>query len=272
MSLAKRHYKTCLSIAGSDPYGGAGVQADIKTFSALGCYAMGAITALTVQNSQGVRSSQPVDADLVEAQAQAVADDVRIDALKIGMTCNAEIIEVLARFIERTAIPFIVLDPIMVSSSGHRLLDEEAIATLKRRLLPLCTLATPNLDELAALASGATTDEQVQRLAAETSCPNILAKGGHADGLPIDVLFTPTNKYTYTSERIATPNTHGTGCTLSSAIAAFVARGLPLPEAVEQAKEFVTQALRSGADVEIGQGHGAMNHFFAPLPLEIDKD
>lgn len=264
-----KHYPTCLSVAGSDPYGGAGIQADLKTFAALGCYGAAAITALTVQNSCGVKRSVPVDAALVYDQAAAVMEDIHPQALKIGMTANAEIIHALCHLIDDFRPPFVVLDPVMVSSSGRQLLDETAIAILSAELLPRCTLVTPNLPELEVLSGKGEAVESARRLITSTGCHNVLVKGGHRNGNPTDLLVDEKNVQTYEGERITTRNTHGTGCTMSSAIAAHVARGYTLKEAVGQAKIYVTNALQSGAEVAVGNGNGAMNHFFSPLPLFI---
>ena len=268
-----RHYHVCFSIAGSDPSGGAGVQADIKTFSALGCYGAGAVTAITVQNTCGVSRTVPLDAQLVFEQIVAVMTDMQPQSVKIGMTANAAITEAVSSALRQTAqrATFIVLDPILLSSSGHPLLDQSAVATLLTRLLPLCSLVTPNLPELRALTSeddAAAAARKLQHMAAGAA---VLVKGGHREGQPTDVLLNGTETHAYAGERILTANTHGTGCALSSAIAAWRARGLPLALAVDRAKKFVGNALKNGADVHIGNGHGPMNHFFAPEPALIEE-
>lgn len=267
----RKHIRACLSLAGSDPSGGAGIQADLKTFSALGCYGAAAVTALTVQNSLGVVRSVPVEAELVYAQGAAVMDDLRPRAVKIGMTCTSPTIRALARLLRDYTPPFAVLDPVMVSSSGRRLLADGAVETLTRELMPLCTLITPNLPELEVLTGTEEPEEGARRLQALTGCPNILAKGGHADGAPTDILLAGGATYRFRGTRIATSNTHGTGCTLSAAIAAYVALGHALPEAVDLAKRYVEQALAAAANLHMGRGHGAVNHFFAPLPLRTDE-
>lgn len=271
------HYPTCLSIAGSDPYGGAGIQADLKTFSAIGCYGAAAITALTVQNSRGVRRSEPVGAALVYDQAAAVLDDLRVDALKIGMTVNAGTIRAIARLVITYRPPFVVLDPVMVSSSGHRLLDEDAVAALRSDLMPLCDLVTPNVPELEVLAGrpaprGEERDEAIRRILDETGCGGILAKGGHDEGIPTDVLMTRGIRQSFKGRRIDTRNTHGTGCTLSSAITAYRAKGEALETAVSLAKRYLEEALEHGAAADVGAGHGAMNHFHTPQPLQPLKE
>lgn len=270
--MERKKVHVCLSLAGSDPSGGAGIQADLKTFAALGCYGAAALTALTVQNSLGVARSVPVAAELVYEQGAAVLDDLRPQAVKIGMTGHAGTIRTLARLLREYAPPFVVLDPVMVSSSGLRLLEEEAVGTLTRELMPLCTLVTPNLPELEVLTGTRDPEAGARRLRALTGCPNVLAKGGHGQGAPEDVLLTEEGTYRFRGTRIDTPNTHGTGCTLSAAIAAHAALGHALPDAVERAKRYVEQALLAAARLRMGRGCGAVNHFFAPLPLKTESD
>lgn len=266
-----KRYATCLTIAGSDPYGGAGIQADLKTFSALGCYGASAITALTIQNSIGVKRSVPVNAVDVYDQATMVFEDIEIDAVKIGMSVNAEVIEAIAEVLKVYHPSIVVLDPVMVSSSGHPLLDEQSIQVLKNKLMPLCTLVTPNLPELYKLSHKSSTIDAAKAVLKETGCKYLLAKGGHLDGEPTDTLINETKIWQFTGKRVKTNNTHGTGCTLSSAIAAFAAHGYELPLAVEKAKEYVQRALQSGANAFIGHGNGSMNHFFNPQSLIADK-
>jgi len=264
-----KHYKICFSIAGSDPSGGAGIQADLKTFAALGCYGAAAITALTVQNTLGVRRSTPIVADIVGEQVEAVLSDLHPQTVKIGMTVSTDIISVLAATLRRYRPPFVVLDPVMVSSTGYPLLDRQAVSALTEQLMPLCTLITPNLPELKALTG---TDDAIkggQCLIQQTGCPYVLVKGGHREGQPTDFLISAAETRRYEGTRIDTPNTHGTGCTLSSAIAAYVARGEGIPSAVGAAKKFLEAALKNGADIAMGQGTGSLNHFFNPLPAII---
>lgn len=269
-------YDICFSIAGSDPSGGAGLQADLKTFAALGCYGAAAATAITVQDTRGVRSCVAVDARLVEEQVAVVMEDLRPKAVKIGMVGTAgnvsAIRAALSPYLRRRTdgLPFVVLDPILVSSSGRALLEEEAVGALMAELMPLCDLITPNRPELQALTKTADADEGAQMLAQTTGCRNILVKGGHCEGEPIDLLFADGRRYVLGGERIATRNTHGTGCTLSSAIAAYMARGCCLPEAAKKAKRYVTEALRAGRNIDIGGGKGPMNHFFNPEKLIIE--
>lgn len=262
----------CLSIAGSDPSGGAGIQADLKTFSALGCYGAAAITALTVQDTTGVHRSVAVEAELVYEQAAAVLGDLQPDAVKIGMVANRDTVEAVARLLGRFRPAFVVLDPIILSSSGRRLLDAAGCEALLRELAPLCSLLTPNLPELEMLTGRADTPSAAKLLMEKTGCNHVLAKGGHNAGEPVDMLVGREDTYYYPGIRIHTPNTHGTGCTLSSAIAAFMARGEELPRAVERAKDYVQRGLAAAADLWLGHGHGAINHFYAPSPLLIEEN
>ncbi|MGN1354688.1 MAG: bifunctional hydroxymethylpyrimidine kinase/phosphomethylpyrimidine kinase [Alloprevotella sp.] len=266
------HYNICLSVAGSDPSGGAGIQADLKTFSALGCYGATVITAITVQNTCGVSRSVAVDGELVRDQMLAVLSDLSPKAVKIGMTPNADIISHIAHCLTTHPVPFVVLDPIIRSSSGHPLIDTAALETMCRQLLPLVNLLTPNLDELKCLSDQAAPVEAAREIISRFHVPAILVKGGHAQGAPTDMLVTADGIKTYEGRRVDTKNDHGTGCTLSSAIAAYVASGHDLPTSVGLAKQYVGQALAEGRDVCLGQGHGGMNHFFAPLSLRKQKN
>lgn len=267
------HYVAALTIAGSDCSGGAGIQADIKTFSALGVYAASAITAITVQNTLGVSRVEGVSASVVEEQIHAVMTDICPVAVKVGMVHDAATIEAIARALACYPIPHIVVDPIMVSTSGCRLLADDAMQVFRLRLLPLATLLTPNIPEAEGLSGMTITDAASchaagKRIAAETA-GYVLIKGGHATGgTKTDRLYGLDGlKREYAAATVATPNTHGTGCTLSAAIAAYLALGHPVEEAMAQAKTYITQALAAGSDVAIGQGRGAVNHFFSPLPL-----
>lgn len=262
-----KRYITCMTIAGSDPSGGAGIQADLKTFAALGCYGQAAITALTVQNTLGVKRSVAVDSQLLREQVEAVWQDVMPDAVKIGITATADIIRMLAELIEKWRPPFVVLDPVMISSSGHRLMDPDACTALRDRLMPVCHLITPNIPEAKALLGEqcmTPMECMAQTLSHQEGGAAVLVKGGHSDGEPTDVLYADGCIHTFTAPRISTRNTHGTGCTLSSAIAAYHARGCSLPEAVAKAKSYLSAALEAGAMVYAGHGNGSMNHFFAP--------
>ncbi|RKE86486.1 bifunctional hydroxymethylpyrimidine kinase/phosphomethylpyrimidine kinase [Rhizobium sp. AG855] len=261
--------RNVLSIAGSDPSGGAGIQADIKAISARGCYAMAALTALTAQNTRGVSAVCPLAPDFVEEQIRMVFADIRVDAVKIGMIANARIAEAVARALEpHRGIP-VVHDPVMIAKGGAALLDPEAIAVLKHRLLPLATLLTPNLPEAAALlgareaADRATMAEQASRLAA-LGPTAILMKGGHLAGPESpDCLLSGEGISWFEGVRIAGSNTHGTGCSLSSAIAAELGKGKPLGESVSSAKLWLQQAIAMADQLEVGSGHGPVHHFHA---------
>lgn len=266
-----KSYIPCLSVAGLDPSGGAGVLADIKTFSALGCYGQGVATALTVQNTCGVYASESVSAALITRQLAALFADFRPRAVKIGLLPDADVVDAVAEAVERYAPPFVVVDPVMVSTSGRLLMAADAVEAMERVLLPLCHLLTPNLHEAARLLgeSSATGDAAARALFDKYGRPAILLKGGHCEGAEcVDVLFDGASLHRFGAPRLATRNTHGTGCALSSAVAALRAQGHGLPEAVSAAKSYLWGALRAGAEVFSGTGHGGMNHFFAPVPLK----
>lgn len=270
-------YRVALSIAGSDSSGGAGIQADIKTFAALGVYGATAITAITAQNTLGVHSQHPIPPQMVHDQIVAVVDDLAPAVVKIGMLANAEIANCVADALHECSTP-IILDPVIVSTSGHRLLSIEAIEVVKQRLLPMATLVTPNIPEMEALTQMPVDTYEDKARAAEHlfnyGVKAILLKGGHEVGdTKSDILFTQSatgiETTTFTSPTIPTRNTHGTGCTLSSAIAAYIARGCEMVEAIRHAKEYVTEAIRHGAEIAIGHGHGPVNHGFNPQKLYI---
>lgn len=269
-----RAYHTCLTIAGSDSSGGAGIQADLKTMSALGVYGATAITAITAQNTTGVTAIMPVSPEVVLAQIAAVATDVRPDAVKIGMLFSRPIVEAVAQGIVVHRLSRIVLDPVMISTSGSRLLRDDAISAMTERLFRLADLVTPNRFEAELLAAmkinNADDAATAARSILDCGARAVLIKGGHFDGASMtDYLFTATGyRQQFTSAKIDTRNTHGTGCTLSSAIAAHLAMGLSVPEAVARAKGYLSAALAAGADVAIGSGHGPVNHFFNPEQLK----
>lgn len=270
----KLHYPVALTIAGSDSGGGAGIQADLKAFSALGVYGTSAITAITAQNTLGVRGIQAVTPEMLRAQIDAVMEDLFPDAVKIGMLHNRETVAVVAEALEHYRPRWVVLDPVMVSTSGSRLLADDTIEGLVRLLFSRAHLLTPNLKETECLTGMSVTDEAEMERAArrllEMGCQAVLVKGGHlAAGCPkVDLLVTADGLVErYVAPDILTRNTHGTGCTLSSAIAAFLAREESLPDAIRCAKQYVTDALAAGADVEIGEGFGPVDHFFRPVPL-----
>jgi len=253
-----------LTVAGSDPGGGAGVQADLKTITLLGTYGMGAITALTAQNTRGVRGIHPVPGDFVADQIEAVLDDLGADLLKTGMLYSAAIVSTVSRTIARHGLPAVV-DPVMIAKGGAPLLQQEAVDALRRELMPRTYLLTPNLPEAEALSGlPVETESDMERAARrlqEMGARNVLLKGGHLQGEPVDLLLTGTTLHRFPSERFDTPNTHGTGCAYSAAIAAFLAQGLPLPEAVGKAKSFISEAIRTS--FSMGSGHGPVNHWQA---------
>jgi hydroxymethylpyrimidine/phosphomethylpyrimidine kinase len=256
-----------LTIAGSDSSGGAGIQADLKTFAALGVYGASAITALTAQNTKGVAGIHPVPADFVTSQIDAVFGDLDVKAVKIGMVAQLATIEAIAAGLTRWEAKHVVLDPVMVATSGDRLLAEDAIEALRKKLIPLAGLVTPNLPEAAALldepvaTSEAAIESQGQRLLA-MGCRAVLIKGGHGEGPEsVDYLFKQNGVVALAAPRIATQNTHGTGCSLSSAIAACLAKGLELEAAVRDAKLWVSAAIAAASRFSVGHGHGPIHHF-----------
>lgn len=277
---SKKSYPIVLSIAGSDSSGGAGIQADLKTFSALGVYGATAITALTAQNTQGVHSQLAVDPQMVYDQIIAVIEDLHPHFVKIGMLSNADIVSTVAEALSKYHLS-VILDPVMVSSSGHSLLSVDAQRALKQQLLPLSTLVTPNIPEMEALAGIALSSygakERAARHLMDLGAKAILIKGGHEEGdTKSDILFsasaTGVETHLFSSETISTNNIHGTGCTLSSAITAFMARGLSMTDAIREAKRYITDAIRSGADVVVGSGFGPVNHGFNPMKMLINEN
>jgi hydroxymethylpyrimidine/phosphomethylpyrimidine kinase len=263
-------YRRVLSIAGSDSGGGAGIQADLKTFAALGCYGMTAITALTAQNTRGVRSIHGVPPAMLRDQIDAVIEDIGAHAVKIGMLHAPEIVAVVAEAIDRHALANAVLDPVMVASSGAALIETPAIEALVRELFPRADLVTPNLDEASLLAGRPLrTLEDMESAALDLVARGaraVLMKGGHLPGETVtDLLLTADGeRRAMSAPRIETANLHGTGCTLSSAIAAHLALGAPLPEAVSRARDYVREALRAGAPVRTGAGGGPLDHGWSP--------
>jgi hydroxymethylpyrimidine/phosphomethylpyrimidine kinase len=269
------HYARVLSIAGSDSGGGAGIQADLKTFAALGCFGMTAITAITAQNTCGVRAIHGVPPEVLRDQIDAVVEDIGVDAVKVGMLHSPDIVRTVAQAIDRHGLQRVVFDPVMVATSGAKLIDDPAIAVLVAEMFPRAMLITPNLDEAALLVGRPLTSPQDMALAAAEligrGARAVLLKGGHLAGDTVtDLLLEPGCPPLWMrAPRIHTPNTHGTGCTLSSAIAAHLGLGATLPEAVQQARAFVRQALQTGATVKTGQGSGPLNHGFSPLPMKL---
>lgn len=254
--------KTALSIAGSDSSGGAGIQADLKTMTMNGVFAMTAITALTAQNTTGVQAIQETTPEFLAQQLDAVFTDIRPDAVKIGMVSSPELIRTIAERLRFYHAPNIVVDPVMVATSGARLIRPEAVDTLTKELLPLALVVTPNIPE-AELLSGCTIHDRTEmetaaRAIGKTYGCAVLLKGGHSVQDANDLLYADGNFRWFEGARIQNPNTHGTGCTLSSAIAANLAKGFTLPESVERAKAYISGAL--SAMLDLGQGSGPMNH------------
>lgn len=262
-------YQTVLTIAGSDPSGGAGIQADIKTISACGCYATSAITAITIQNTQGVQAVQAIPADIIYQQIKCVSEDIEINAIKIGMLHSAEVVNMLAAWLKDHPCTNIVLDPVMVSTSGHRLLDENAIISMTQNLFPLVRVITPNIPEAEVLLGQKIQQQEDIAIAAKKLAnkyhTSVWLKAGHlhADVL-VDICYDVEAQkiYELPGVRIRTKNTHGTGCTLSSALASMLAKGLSLEDSARKAKEYMNQAIRHGADFEIGLGQGPVHHFW----------
>nr|WP_300146646.1 bifunctional hydroxymethylpyrimidine kinase/phosphomethylpyrimidine kinase [Propionicimonas sp.] len=257
--------RIALTIAGSDPSGGAGIQADLKTFSALGVYGTAVITALTAQNTRAVTGVRPVDVDFVVEQLETLVADVRIDAIKIGMLGTAELVRAVTDFLDRHPCPTVVLDPVMVATSGDSLLAADSLDAL-RNALPRASLVTPNLAEAAMLlgqpvAEDIPTMHQQARALATLGAPRVLVKGGHLTDAAVDVLYEDGRTVELTAQRIATPNTHGTGCSLSSAIAAIHTRQPDWHETVSTAKHWLTAAIRAADHLDVGTGHGPVHHF-----------
>jgi len=263
-----------LSIAGSDSGGGAGIQADLKTFSALGCFGMTAITAITAQNTVGVSAIHGVPPEMLKAQIQTVVEDIGVDAVKIGMLHSAEVVQVVAWAIRHYRLPNVVLDPVMVATSGDALITRDAVKVLVDELFGLASVITPNLDEAELLLNRKITGiEELETAAQELlamGAQAVLLKGGHLQGNEVvDVLVQPRQAtLRLSSQRIESRNVHGTGCTLSSAIAAHLALGLDLAQAVTQARSYVLGAIAAGAGVHTGEGHGPLNHGYAPRPMQ----
>ena len=263
------NYNRVLSIAGSDSGGGAGIQADIKTISALGCYAATAITAVTVQNTLGVEAVHPVPIDIIEGQIEAVLSDIGADAVKIGMLHSAEVVQTVSKMLRKYKINNVVLDPVMVSTSGHRLIEESAIATLQAELIPLARVITPNIPEAEILLGGERLDSQEALPEAAQKLSHIynvsvLLKAGHLTEDKLIDYFYDAEKgemLELPSQRTATRNTHGTGCTMSSAFASLLAKGETLQGAAKGAKDYITKAILDGAKYEIGHGHGPVKWF-----------
>ncbi len=264
----KTKYYRALTIAGSDNSGGAGIQADLKTFSALNCYGMSVITALTAQNTKGVQGIQEVEPKFVEDQIYSILEDIGVDAIKIGMLVNNPIIKAVANSLREVKACPIVLDPVMFAKSGDRLLQEEAVQSIKNELFPLATVVTPNLFEAEALLGRSIESPESMQQAVIDLCESgpkavIVKGGGWVDSNSDDCLMVQGNAPQWLKQdRIDTQNVHGTGCTFSAAIAAFLARSFKLEEAVKEAKIYLTKALIAGAEKELGHGKGPVMHFY----------
>ena len=265
----KRHYKRVLTIAGSDPSGGAGIQADLKTFSACGCFGTSAIVAVVDENTIGVTGVHPIPVDFVAGQIRSVLDDIGADAIKIGMLHSSELIRAVKDTLSGYDVKNIVLDPVMVATSGDKLLQNDAIETLQNELIPFVRVITPNIPEAEVLLGRKIElQDELPKVIKELSANrkvSVLLKAGHLTEEKLtDVFYNAESDeiIELSSDRIYTKNTHGTGCTFSSALAAFLAHDLPLNDAVRSAKEYMKSAIEAGAEYEIGKGHGPVHHFF----------
>lgn len=272
-----KKYPSVLSIAGFDGSGGAGLQADIKTTSALGCYSTSVLTALPIQNTTGVKNIYSIPTKAVEEQIHAVLDDIFPDAIKIGMVHSCELVHIICHVLDQYPKIKLVFDPVMISTSGHRLIEEKTIQTIIEKLFPLATIITPNLDEAAVLANMSieTVDEmyiageKIKALKSES----LLLKGGHLKTEQLTSLYFAKDGSIdeFHSRKFETNNCHGSGCTLSSAIASYLALGKTEKEAVKLAQEYVTKAIEAGKDVVTGKGNGPLNHFFDPQKMVIQS-
>jgi hydroxymethylpyrimidine/phosphomethylpyrimidine kinase len=253
-----------LTIAGSDPSGGAGIQADLKTFSALGVYGMSVVAALTSQNTLGINGIIEIDPDFVSSQIRSVVLDIGVDVVKTGMLCNASVISRVSGDLKELGIKKMVVDPVMVAKSGDRLLNEDAVETLVSRIFPMALIITPNLDEAGVLTDmRVESAEDMKRAAVRLKLLGpeyVVVKGGHLEGDPVDLLYDGRDFREYSGPRYETPHTHGTGCAFASAIAAFIARGSTVEDAVGEAKAFIAGAIAGG--LPLGRGHGPIHHFF----------
>lgn len=271
--MKKHTYPSVLAIAGFDGSGGAGLQADTKTISALGCFATSVLTALPVQNTQGVRGIYPIPYSAVQEQIEAVMDDIFPDAIKIGMVHTAELVATIANTLKQYPQVPIVFDPVMVATSGHRLIEDTTIAAIVETLFPIAAVITPNMDEAALLAGMEikTLDDMHSAGAKilQLGCKSLLLKGGHLEGKLITSLYFQQDGTVtpFEFEKFETNNTHGSGCTLSSAIASYIAQDKGLAEAIALGQDYVHQAIYYGKDVLIGKGNGPLNHFFNPQKL-----
>lgn len=270
-NFGMKRYIPILTVAGSDSSGGAGIQADIKTISAIGCYAMSAITAITAQNTTGVKSIQGIEPDIVSDQIDMVCSDIPPMGAKTGMLFSSDIVMAVSNAFRRYTVPNLVVDPVMVSTSGSLLIDRDAIEAMTTHLFPLATLVTPNQSEARELTGE--TDPMAQALKLhDMGCRNVLLKGGDTDrtDMKVDYLYLDGEEdlISLTADAVNTNNTHGTGCTLSAAIASYLALGFDITDATMRAKLYVTRALQYGSRVAIGHGHGPVNHLFGPRHMK----
>ena len=253
-----------MTIAGSDSGGGAGVQADLKTFAALGVYGTSVLTAITAQNTVGVYAVHEIPTSIIAAQIDAVMTDIGADAVKTGMLASTAIIECVAGQLQRHRVPWLVVDPVMVAKSGDPLLREDAVEALRTRLVPLASVVTPNIAEAEVLTGIKIADDRDMRQAAERiaamGARSVIVKGGHREGPATDLFYDGYRFQEFSAPRVDSRNTHGTGCTFASAVAAGLARGASLVDAVAMAKEYVTEAIRHS--LSLGKGHGPLNHFY----------
>ncbi len=270
-----KRYIPVLSVAGSDSSGGAGIQADIKTISAIGCYAMTAITAITAQNTTGVRSIQGISPKIVTDQIDMVCSDINPMAVKTGMLFDRANVEAVADAFERNGLRNIVVDPVMISTSGSKMIAEDAVEVMVNRLFPMALLVTPNRNEAIRLTGMTEPFDQAMKLR-EMGCRNVLLKGGDSErtDMKVDYLLLEGDEdlTTLTADAVMTVNTHGTGCTLSSAIASYLALGRDILDATMRGKLFVTRALQAGARIRCGEGHGPVNHLFNPRHMKFSTD
>ena len=264
-----QYYKKALTIAGSDSGGGAGIQADLKAFSANGVYGMSAITAITAQNTEGVRDIHPVPVEIIESQIAAVMDDIGTDAVKIGMLHSSEVIRTVLRSLQKYQMGNVVLDPVMVATSGDKLLKDDAIGTLIKELLPVASVITPNIPEAEIILNKKIENKDEFRQAArelsQTGAKSVLLKSGHFKGDELSDIFYIASQDELIElpfQRIDTKNTHGTGCTLSSAVAARLAQGFSLKESIQKGLEYTHQAIFEGSTYQLGNGHGPVHHFY----------
>lgn len=264
-------YPSVLTIAGFDSSGGAGIQADIKTISALGCYATSVLTALPVQNTTGVKSIYPISTQAVKEQIEVVLDDIMPDAIKIGMVHHPELVYTITETLKQYPRIPIIFDPVMVATSGHRLIEKETIEVIKNTLFPISELITPNMDEASILTNQEVkTIEDIQQagpIILKQGCNNVLLKGGHLKTEKLtSILFSKNGlQQTYESTKVVSKNVHGSGCTLSSAVASYVARGFDIPTSIQYAQDYVYESIVAGKDVITGKGNGPLNHFHYPI-------